>query len=162
MNILAIAWELKVNTPTVVVKYIKKVMAKDKFHDAVKNGLIKEGWIITDDPLYLVFGGVDLYVDLGAEKVIAAQKENQKIAVEIKSFLSYSVITDFHQAVGQVMNYRLVMQQKEPERILYLAVPADVYKTFFQLEFTRLAIQNYQLNIIVYDIEQEAILQWEN
>lgn len=137
-------------------------MAKDKFHDAVKNALIKEGWIVTDDPLYLVFGGVDLYVDLGAEKMIAAQKENQKIAVEIKSFLSYSVISDFHQAVGQVMNYRLVLQAKEPERILYLAVPVDVYKTFFQLEFTRLAIENFQLNIIVYDVEQEAILQWRS
>lgn len=56
-------------------------MAKDKFHDAVKNALIKEDWTITDDPLFLQFGGVDLYVDLGAEKLIAAQKENQKIAI---------------------------------------------------------------------------------
>ncbi len=135
-------------------------MAKDKFHGAVKNALIKEGWIITDDPLYLGFGGVDLYVDLGAEKLIAAQKENQKIAVEIKSFLNYSVISDFHTAVGQVMNYRLILQQKEPERILFLAVPTDIYKTFFQLEFTRLAIQSYQLNLIIYDVGKEEILQW--
>lgn len=75
-------------------------MAKDKFHDAVKNALIKEGWTVTDDPLFLQFGGVDLFVDLGAEKIIAAQKENQKIAVEIKTFLGYSVVTEFHLAVG--------------------------------------------------------------
>lgn len=66
-------------------------MAKDKFHDAVKNALIKEEWTITDDPLFLQFGGVDLFVDLGAEKMIAAQKGNHRIAVEIKSFLSGSV-----------------------------------------------------------------------
>jgi hypothetical protein len=135
-------------------------MAKDKFHDAVKNGLIKEGWIITNDPLFLQFGGVDLFVDLGAEKMIAAQKENQKIAVEIKSFLSYSVISDFHQAVGQVMNYRLILQQEEPDRVLYLAVPLDIYETFFKLEFTQLAIANYQFKLIVYDTEQEGIVQW--
>jgi hypothetical protein len=135
-------------------------MAKDKFHDAVKNGLIKEGWIITNDPLFLQFGGVDLFVDLGAEKLIAAQKENQKIAVEIKSFLSYSVISDFHQAVGQVMNYRLILQQEEPDRVLYLAVPLDIYETFFKLEFTQLAIANYQFKLIVYDTEQGGIVQW--
>ncbi len=56
-------------------------MAKDKFHQAVKNALIKEEWAITDDPLFLQFGGVDLFVDLGAEKMIAAQKENYQIAV---------------------------------------------------------------------------------
>ncbi|MBW4476005.1 MAG: fatty-acid oxidation protein subunit alpha [Tolypothrix brevis GSE-NOS-MK-07-07A] len=135
-------------------------MAKDKFHDAVKNGLIKEGWIITNDPLFLQFGGVDLFVDLGAEKLIAAQKDNQKIAVEIKSFLSYSVISDFHQAVGQVMNYRLILQQEEPDRVLYLAVPLDIYETFFKLEFTQLAIANYQFKLIVYDTEQGGIVQW--
>jgi hypothetical protein len=135
-------------------------MAKDKFHDAVKNALIKEGWTVTDDPLFLQFGGVDLFVDLGAEKIIAAQKDNQKIAVEIKSFLGYSVVSDFHLAVGQVMNYRLILQRDEPDRILYLAVPLDVYETFFKLEFTQLAIATYQFKIIVYNTEDEVVLQW--
>ncbi len=49
--------------------------AKDIFHDALKNALIKEGWSITDDPLYLEFGGVDMYVYLGAEKVVGAEKD---------------------------------------------------------------------------------------
>ncbi len=137
-------------------------MAKDKFHEAVKNALIKEDWTITDDPLFLQFGGVDLYVDLGAEKLIAAQKENQKIAIEVKSFLSYSVISDFHQAVGQVMNYRLILQREDPGRVLYLAVPLDVYESFFKLEFTQIAIADYRFKLIVYDIEQEAIALWIN
>ena len=41
---------------------------RDIFHDAVKNALIKEGWTITNDPLFIQFGGVDMYVDLGVEK----------------------------------------------------------------------------------------------
>lgn len=134
--------------------------AKDKFHDAVKTGLIKEGWTVTDDPFFIPFGGVDLYVDLGAEKVIAAVKESRKIAVEVKSFLGSSIITEFHSALGQLMSYRLAIKQKDPERILYLAVPWEIYRTFFQLEFGRLAIQDYQLKLIVYNPDHEEIVQW--
>lgn len=137
-------------------------MAKDKFHNAVKNALIKDGWTITDDPLFLEFGGVDLYVDLGAEKMLAAQKDNQKIAVEVKSFLGYSVISEFHQALGQLLNYRLILKRQEPDRILYLAVPLDIYESFFKLEFTQTAISDYQLKIIIYHIDQEVITQWIN
>ncbi|GCL40932.1 XisH protein [Dolichospermum planctonicum] len=137
-------------------------MAKDKFHDVVKNALIKEGWTITNDPLFIQFGGVDLYVDLGAEKMLAAQKDNEKIAVEIKSFLGDSTISDFHQALGQLLNYRLILRRQEPERILYLAVPFDIYESFFKLEFTQIAIIDYQLKIIVYNIDEEVISQWIN
>jgi hypothetical protein len=61
-------------------------LAKDVVHQAVKNALIKDEWLITDDPYTLDFGGVNIAVDLGAEKLIAATKDNQKIAVEAKSF----------------------------------------------------------------------------
>lgn len=44
-------------------------------------------------PLYLDYGGVDMYVDLGAEKLIAAEKNQQKIAVEIKTFNRPSLIS---------------------------------------------------------------------
>jgi len=67
--------------------------AKDIYHDTVKKALEKDGWIITKDPLKLTVGSRSLYVDLGAEKLIAAEKENQKIAVEIKSFLNPSPIS---------------------------------------------------------------------
>ncbi|NEQ03044.1 element excision factor XisH family protein, partial [Moorena sp. SIO3F7] len=96
--------------------------AKDIFHDTVKNALVKEGWIITDDPLYLDYGGVDMYVDLGAQKLIAAQKYQQKIAVEIKTFNRPSLIAEFHSALGQFLNYRLVLENIEPEIKMYLAI----------------------------------------
>jgi hypothetical protein len=135
-------------------------VAKDKFHNAVKNALIKEEWTITDDPLFLQFGGVDLFVDLGAEKMIAAQKDNRRIAVEIKSFLGASLISEFHTALGQLMSYRLALKQKDPQRALYLAVPLDVYNTFFKLEFSQVAIEDYQLKLIVYDQDEEVIVRW--
>jgi hypothetical protein len=85
--------------------------ARDIFHDAVKNALVKEGWIITADPLFIQFGGVDMYVDLGAEKVIAAEKAGRKIAVEVKSFASASLLSEFHTALGQFLNYRWALAE---------------------------------------------------
>ncbi|MEG4248937.1 element excision factor XisH family protein [Microcoleus sp. Pol10D4] len=94
--------------------------ARDLFHDAVKEALQKEEWEITADPLILKIQGVKFEIDLAAEKILAAEKLGQKIAVEIKSFLNNSAITDFHLALGQFLNYRLALQIKEPDRTLYL------------------------------------------
>ena len=135
--------------------------AKDIFHNAVKNALQKEKWVITNDPLSLNIGGVEMYIDLGAEKLIAAEKNGKKIAVEIKSFLGASAISEFHTALGQFMNYRLALREEEPDRILYLAVPSDTYDSFFKLQFIQLAIQQYQLKIIVYNSVDEVIIKWQ-
>ncbi len=96
--------------------------ARDIYHDALKNALIKDDWIITDDPLHIKWGLRDMYVDLGAKKLLAAQKAENKIAVEIKSFISPSEIQDFKEAIGSFVLYRAVMNRVEPERTLYLAV----------------------------------------
>ena len=55
--------------------------ARDIYHDNFKNALIKDGWIITHDPYMLKWGLKDLYIDLGAQKLLAAEKQEQKIAV---------------------------------------------------------------------------------
>lgn len=89
--------------------------ARDVFHQAVKIALTKDHWRITDDPLVLQVGGVDLYVDLGAEKLLAAEKDHHQIAVEVKSFLGPSLVSDFHLALGQFLNYRLALAQQDPQ-----------------------------------------------
>lgn len=138
-------------------------MARDKFHNAVRYGLEKEGWEITHDPLRLEFGEDDrIEIDLGAEQILAAQRTDQKIAVEIKSFLNDSAILDFHLALGQFLNYRLVLETIEPERILYLAIPLSAYQSFFWRDLPRLAIEKYQVKLIVYDPKLEVISEWIN
>jgi hypothetical protein len=107
------------------------VSAKDIFHESVKRALQKEHWVITADPLKFKFGNVNFQVDLGAERLVAAERAGEKIAVEIKSFLNPSAITDFYAALGQFLSYRLALASLEPDRKLYLAVPFDVYETFF-------------------------------
>lgn len=135
--------------------------AKDIFHDAVKRALEKDDWTITDDPLFLRFGGLEMYIDLGAERIFAAERNNEKIAVEVKSFLGPSATTEFNSALGQFLKYQLSLEQVEAERLLYLAVPADTYRDFFTLELPRLLIQRYQVRLIVYDPEEEVITQWQ-
>ena len=105
--------------------------AKDIFHNVVKEALQREQWIITHDPLRFKFGDVNFQIDLGAERLIAAERGEEKIAVEIKSFLNPSAITDFYAALGQFLSYRIALLEREPTRILYMAVPLETYQTFF-------------------------------
>lgn len=135
-------------------------MGKDLYHDQVRSALQKDGWKITDDPYELRVGGVEMYIDLGAEQLIAAQRGSTKIAVEIKSFVNPSTISEFHAAHGQFLDYRYALESEEPERMLYLAVPDAVYRTFFTLKFIQQVTQRSQIKLLTYDPSEESIVQW--
>lgn len=134
--------------------------AKDIYHDQVKNALEKENWQITKDPLVLKWGIRDLYIDLGAEKLIAAEKTGQKIAVEVKSFVSNSPIADLEKALGQYILYHDILQQLEPNRRLYLAIRQETYSELFQEPVGKILLENQRLCLLVFDSEQEIILKW--
>lgn len=136
-------------------------MAKDLFHYVVRRALEKEDWTITDDPLFISFGGVDMYIDLGAERIIGAERNGEKIAVEIKSFVGPSETTEFNAALGQFLKYQLALEEEQPDRTLYLAIPLDTYRSFFNLELPRLLIQRYQVRLIVYNPKTEEISKWQ-
>ncbi|MBE9068675.1 XisH family protein [Leptolyngbya cf. ectocarpi LEGE 11479] len=134
--------------------------AKDRFHSAVKIALEKEQWVVTDDPLRLEVGGTKFEIDLGAEQLLAAERGTEKIAVEIKTFLSDSPLTDYHAALGQFLNYRLALEMSDPTRVLYLALPVTAYEAFFKREFAQISLERYQIKQVIYDSTQEVIVQW--
>ncbi|MBD2328809.1 XisH family protein [Alkalinema sp. FACHB-956] len=137
--------------------------AKDRYHDAVKTALLKEAWNITADPLRLKFEDEDeVRIDLGAERLLAAERDNEKIAVEIKSFLSESALFDYHAALGQFLNYRLVLQSVEPDRKLYLAVPLIAYEMFFQRPLAKASVQTYGVKLLIYNPIEEEIVLWKD
>jgi XisH protein len=136
--------------------------AKDTFHEIVRTALEEEGWTITDDPYHIDLGFVDFYIDLGAERLIAATKNGDKIAVEIKTFLGASTISEFHTAIGQFINYRIALEEDEADRLLYLAVPLDIYRRFFQYTFIQTVIHRNQIPLLVYDIENQEVAEWIN
>ncbi|QSJ16196.1 XisH family protein [Nostoc sp. UHCC 0702] len=134
--------------------------AKDLYHDAVKHALIKDGWLIIADPYIIKYEDAELYADLAAEKPIAAERQGQKIVVEIKSFVGKSQMYDFHNALGQYIVYRNLIQVSEPEYNLYLAIDDIVYFNFFQRLSIQLIARQNNLQLIIVDIQQEQILQW--
>lgn len=134
--------------------------AQDKFHEAVKTALQKDGWKVTHEHYKLEFGGVRMYVDLAAEKFLAAERNGQKIAVEVKSFIQPSTLSAFNDALGQYFGYNVALRVLEPERQLYLAVPSGTHRTFFALEYAQAVIQEAKIRVIVYDELEEVITQW--
>ena len=134
----------------------------DLYHNTVKNALVKDGWIITDDPFVIEFKGLRLYADLGAEKLLAASKQEHKIVIEIKVFNSPSLITELEKSVGQYSIYRIFLKRVNPERKLYLAIAQDIYQDFFQRPAIQEITVDQQINLIIFDPNLEEIIQWIN
>ena len=134
--------------------------ARDLFHDTVRHALAKDGWIITHDPLRLSWGGKDLYVALGAERLLAAEKEGRRIAVEVKSFIGASLIADLERALGQYVLYHDIMERLEPERTLYLAVRNEVFLDLFDEPVGTVLLEKERVRLLVFDVKTETVVKW--
>ena len=135
--------------------------AKDIYHDTVKNALLKDGWTITHDPLRIRLArGRSLFVDLGAERLLAAERGSEKIAVEVKSFTSPSDMKDLEQAVGQFVLYARLLKRYYPEYTLYLAVTENIGKTVFEEEAGQTLIEDGIIHLFTFDPTQEVIIRW--
>ena len=135
---------------------------RDDLHFPLRRTLEKDGWIITDDPLILVIGETLLKADLGAEKLFTAEKEGRKIAVEIKDFDASSVISDLQKTMGQLQLYQWALEKQEPDRQLFLAISQEMYIKHFQKPIFQLAIERNKINLIIYEPDQDVIIQWIN
>ncbi len=137
-------------------------MARDLIHNIVKNALINDGWKITHDPYPVKVGGFEMEIDLGAENLVAAEREGEKIAIEVKTFAGLSKVYDFHLAVGQFIDYRIALKSKEPERILYVGVTDNVYNEILELPFPQMVIKEINMKIIVVNPELNTVIKWIN
>jgi hypothetical protein len=135
-------------------------MARDKYHYIVRSALEKAGWTITEDPFVINVGKTDLQIDLGAERLLAAELGSERIAIEIKVFGQTSLVQAFHIAVGQYMNYRVNLEEFHPERQLFLAIPQSVFETFFATELAKRSVERLQIKLMIFDPETEVIL-WQ-
>lgn len=107
---------------------ITNMPRRDNIHNHIKKALENEGWTITHDPYPLKIGRKSAEIDLGAERILAATKDNEKIAIEINSFIQSSTITAFYHALGQFELYERALKIHEPDRVLYLALPQEAYE----------------------------------
>ncbi|MGD1714136.1 XisH family protein [Dapis sp. BLCC M172] len=134
--------------------------ARDTYHQAVKNALIKDGWTITFDPYPIKYEEVKLFADLAGEKTISATREGQQIVIEIKSFLSRSPMHEFETALGQYLIYQTFLSLTHPDFKVYLAVGNKIYEKFFAQVAIKLILQKYQVLLLVIDIKKEEIIKW--
>lgn len=138
--------------------------AGDNIHDAVAAALTNDGWVVTDDPFIMRYGERGLFVDLGAVNdnpvLLGLQRDDERIAVEVKSFLALSPLDDLKAAVGAYSVYNCVMQEVDPGRVLYLAIDHVVFDDFFQEPIATLVVERLGLNLLVVDCEHERIVQW--
>jgi hypothetical protein len=133
---------------------------KDVFHDSVRIALEKEGWNITHDPLYLEWEDATYMPDLGAERLIAANKGIEKIAVEIKTFLGDVSQQDFYETLGQFDNYCIALSEIDPDRKLILAIPVLANETFFKRSFVKRIIEIKKIELLIYNTDNQTIEKW--
>jgi hypothetical protein len=136
------------------------VPQRDFLHDAVRQALVRDGWTITDDPLRLKVPGRLLYVDLGAERLLAAERGSITIAVEVKSFVGRSDVRDLEEAIGQFVLYELVLRQVDPSRQMFLAVPGETARAIFSEALGQIVLRAQTLRLLVVDPDKEVIIQW--
>ena len=136
-------------------------MARDKYHYQVRDAMVKDGWTITDDPFRLTVGVKDVFMDLGAERLLAAEKDNEKIVVEVKSFPARSFLADFYSAVGKYVTYEDALLLRAPGRKLFLAVPDHIYQAeMYRDELVEAVLQHRHIQVIVVDVFKKIIVKW--
>lgn len=136
-------------------------MARDFFHPHVRLALEKDGWTITHDPFRIEFEGDEYEADLGAERLIGAEKGAEKIVVEIKSFLGASMVYQFHDALGKYLNYVVGLKiTGEGGRVLFLAISKQTYFRLSESPLLMASVKTYKVNLLIFDSTQQAIIQW--
>ena len=134
--------------------------ARDQMHESVKAALIKDGWTIKNEPLTIRWDHAQLAIDLGAEKILLAERPGELIAVEVKSFLRSNSIPELQKAVGQYLMYREALVTNDPERRILLATHQKVMAALLVQPQTAAFLQKYHIHLLIVDIQQEEIEQW--
>ncbi|EKD09918.1 XisH protein [Arthrospira platensis C1] len=141
---------------------LNEMPAKDIYHNCVKIALLKDGWTITDDPLSLKVGQKDIFIDLAAEKLLVAEKQGVKIAVEVKSFVGKSEIEDLKNALGQYYLYDKILKYLNSDKNLYIAIRKAVFQRLSAETIGQIILSDQNLKLIVFDPNLEEITRWIN
>ena len=135
-------------------------MARDKIHDAVKQSLINDGWTILEDPFRIKFEGKIVAADIRAERLLHLTRDNERIVVEIKSFIGRSFIKDLQAALGQYQMYAFFLEATEQTDEIYLAVSAKIYEKEFKGRAVQKLLNHFQVHLLVVDISKKEITEW--
>ncbi|MGK7927687.1 MAG: XisH family protein [Spirulina sp.] len=136
--------------------------ARDTYHEAIKNALIKDGWKIIRDPYTIKYEEIQLFADLLAGRTLEVERNGEQILVEIKSFLGRSPMREFETALGQYIIYRTLLKSVLPEAKVYLGISRSIYQSFFLQKAIQTIQNETQLMLIVVNLKKEEIVKWIN
>lgn len=136
--------------------------ARDLYHEICVRALIKDGWTITHDPLTIPFGKTELLIDIGAERLLAAERNGERIAVEVKSFINLSPIQDLKEALGQYVLYSSAIADfaREADRTLFLAIREETYNDVFTEPSVQKLIERGGFCMLIFNAVTEEIVRW--
>ena len=135
-------------------------MARDIYHQVVREALEADGWTITADPFVIKSIGLRLEIDLAAEQVFAAERGKEEIVVEVKSFISKSKLADFYEAKGKYDTYKYGLMETPIDKKLYLAIEETIFNTFFQKPLIKTIVQKEHIDLIIFNNNSRRIVQW--
>jgi len=131
------------------------VPAKDHYHDTVARALIKDGWIISGEQVFIKLPERRLWIDLEAANA------DSRILVEVKSYVRIqSPVESLAASVGKYIIYRSSLDRLRDNRSLYLAIPENAFKGIFSETLGQLVIQRAKISLLVYDPSKEEIMRW--
>ena len=131
--------------------------AKDRYHDTVKRALIKDGWTIVQEQIYLSDNQRHIWVDLSAHR---GDSENS-ILIEVKGFENASSQVEmFMAAIGQYAFYTAMLEFLAYSYPLYLAIPLISYEGIFQAPAAQRAVENLGIWLMVFDPITEEVVRW--
>ena len=135
-------------------------MARDLIHFAIRNALEKDGWKITDDPLSILSDETRFYIDLAANKFVTAEKSDEKIAIEIKSFNYLSILEPFYCALGKYVVYQKALKEANSTRKLFLGIANKTYFRLRQIPIFLRILEESEVNLIIVNTKSEKIIKW--
>jgi hypothetical protein len=133
--------------------------AVDQCEPAVIRAFEKRGWVVTDQPFsiqYDYFPRRTLYAD------VRFQYEHQiAIVIEVKCFANPDTLWDeFYRALGQYSAYRAALRQKGILEAVYMAIPLSTFETFFQRSLIQELLTEFQVKLVIIEMEFEEIVSW--
>jgi hypothetical protein len=132
------------------------VPAKDHYHDTVKRALVKDGWIIVQEQVYLSDNYRHVWVDLSARR-----EGEALILIEIKGFeRNPSQLDTLMSALGQYAVYKAMLDYLNLTVQLFLAIPKVAYDGIFQAPVAQQVIKNLGVRLLVFDPVAEEVVLW--
>jgi hypothetical protein len=138
----------------------ERMPTQDMYYDAVKNALRKDGWRVTYTDFPLKSRASSHAEGRWDGPLLAAEKDERRVAVAVNSFIGRSNLTDIQQTLQPLAISRLLIHAIEPDRVLYLAIRQATYSACFPGDEGEQWLVSEPLQLLVFYPRTETILQW--